>query len=238
MQRMPHNASARTRSLSHPSQLGLGTLRFVNGLLATCMLSVNSGCTMTINTRFKTPQYASVEPPSDLAIDLRITEPFRGYVWRQSDALGLEPMAMPLKGVLADNALAAARAAFRRVTLEEPGAIAPSSSGRIRQGVLIPQVASIRTLPPSTRGRLVWSDVEQIVSIEWTLKTPEGVIAWVGTATGRFTNKNGNTWTFKGKMRERLREAVDNAFANSVKLMADSREIRQYADTRNALRSQ
>lgn len=229
MIRVLRHAFALRNCSTVPFTIRTGTLHFLSGGLAICMLSVISACTTTINTKFTTFQYANVEPSIDLAIELNITEAFREYVWHFSDILGLEPMAMPLNGVLADNALAATRAVFRTVTLAKEGASSLNRPQGKRQAVLTPRVASINRFPPWKTGA-AWTSVEQIVSIEWTLKTPEDVIVWVGTATGRFTNKVGTAFSAKRNMQERLREAIDNAFTNSVKIMVESPEIIEYAE--------
>lgn len=228
MKHLPYHASTLKHRSTARFPIGTCTLHFISHLLAIiCMLSVISGCTTTIRTKFTPLQIPNVKPSFDLAIALNITEDFREYVWHDIDPLKLQPVAMPLDGIMADNAEVVARAVFRNVTVEEEGISSSNRSPGKQQAVLTPRVVQIGLFPPIWQVE-VWENIEQTVSMEWTLRTLDGAIIWVGTSTGRFTLPGGTAYSFKGNMRQRLRKAIDNAFTNSIEIMVESQEIAAY----------
>lgn len=169
------------------------------------------------------PYYGRQSEKIDLVVKLQIpSEMFSYLLVEEFKYLGVpHENEWELGNIFARNARTLSNQVFR-------GVIA-GSSAKAFDAVLVPRVVELRRVPPPRAKQLAWIEVERFVAIEWTLKDKSDRVVVQLVGRGSHKNTSGTAFSSRENAVERFQKAIDNAYADSSRLLHDADELAIYA---------
>ncbi len=181
-----------------------------------------SGCV----TATKVPDTALIgisdSDPHPMSVELYLTRDFQNATWEKSKG---DVWVLPLGDAFVKQSERISHSLFRDVTVVREGETARTSQV---DAVLTPRLVSTKQIDAAwAMGQLTLS-----VLVEWQLTDSAGKIIWVDTVKGEAAGVAGNVFTGKKHATERLINLQRDLFKNSYDAMAESPEIRAFAQSR------
>jgi hypothetical protein len=185
-----------------------------------------TGCSHALKfSNIKPVSYPEIDK-LNMRVGLKLTAELLSSEWKWGGGLS-DRFILPLGETMSMNAQSLADSLFSSVTIIQDSS---ASSGEKVDALLTPRVVSVEASLPISGSQ----DANTTIILEWTLTDMNGNLIWMKTFSERQSAPfRGDAYTGGKNTKVLVNSIITALFMKSFQAMSTSKEIRDYANSRN-----